>query len=490
MSKQPNYYVILGLDPDASAEEIRAAAKALGEKFPKDARDPSVNTAYAQLLEAYEVLSDPEKRAAYDADRARRAPDLLDVHIQSSRREIGALNIEQLLYLLIMMRAPPDHDSQAPPLNLALVFDRSTSMRTARLNRVKAAAAQVVKKLSPDDLISIVSFSDRAEVVSPARPVKDRDGIIRRTNRVRASGGTEIYRGLQAGVNELRKAPPGDYINHLVLMTDGRTYGDEDQCLSLADKTAAEGITISAFGIGADWNDEFLDRLVAPSGGRSAYIEEPDQILNFMREQIDGLGAIYGQRVGLRAQLPPEITCNYAIKLSPYSQPLGCDDNPMQLGVVEMRAPLCLLLELIVKPQKAGTTLSIPLNFVADIPSAQLRDHAFNYEYTATIVHEEPRLSPPPVVTRAVQMLTMHRMSEMAWRDWEAGDAEGATRRMEHLKTRLMEAGHTKLANQAEQEKQQLIQLGTLSPSGQKRLKYGTRSLMKTAVSFNRTGDD
>jgi Mce-associated membrane protein len=57
----PSWYDLLGVDPDASAEDIRAAWKSgIAELDPSDRR-------FRVLNQAAEVLLDPEQRAAYDA---------------------------------------------------------------------------------------------------------------------------------------------------------------------------------------------------------------------------------------------------------------------------------------------------------------------------------------------------------------------------------------------------------------------------------------
>jgi len=62
-----DYYEIMGVPRDAGQDEIRKAYKKLARKYHPDVSDaPDAEARFKEMGEAYEVLRDPEKRAAYD----------------------------------------------------------------------------------------------------------------------------------------------------------------------------------------------------------------------------------------------------------------------------------------------------------------------------------------------------------------------------------------------------------------------------------------
>lgn len=62
-----DYYEILQVSRDASAEEIKKAYRKMAMKYHPDvASEPDAEDKFKQVNEAYEVLSDPQKRAMYD----------------------------------------------------------------------------------------------------------------------------------------------------------------------------------------------------------------------------------------------------------------------------------------------------------------------------------------------------------------------------------------------------------------------------------------
>ena len=66
MSKR-DFYEILGVNRDASEEEIKKAYRKLARKYHPDvSKEPNAEARFKEVAEAHEALSDTERRAAYD----------------------------------------------------------------------------------------------------------------------------------------------------------------------------------------------------------------------------------------------------------------------------------------------------------------------------------------------------------------------------------------------------------------------------------------
>ncbi len=73
-----DYYQILGVERDAGQDEIKKAFRKLARDTHPDANpnDPEAEARFRDIAEAYEVLSDPERRASFDRGEQFGAGDL------------------------------------------------------------------------------------------------------------------------------------------------------------------------------------------------------------------------------------------------------------------------------------------------------------------------------------------------------------------------------------------------------------------------------
>ncbi len=68
------FYAILGISPDADSETIRIAYRALARRYHPDMGEGSSPDKFREVVDAYETLSDRDRRRVYDLELARRRP--------------------------------------------------------------------------------------------------------------------------------------------------------------------------------------------------------------------------------------------------------------------------------------------------------------------------------------------------------------------------------------------------------------------------------
>jgi Ca-activated chloride channel family protein len=481
-------YAQLKLTANATPEEIRHAYRQLARQYHPDAQTaPGTTLLFRQIQDAYDLLSDPVRRAAYDRQQAEAglSPDaLFHWNMQLSRSILPKLDDEQIVYVLLDIAAGQTNMSiERLPLNLCLVLDRSTSMQGARLDQTKAAAQRMIDGLIGEDTLGIVTFSDRAEVVWPSQAMTDPIRTKAKVSAIQASGGTEILQGLNTGLAELEKHRRERSINHLILLTDGQTYGDEEQCINTAIDAKKRRIGISALGIGEDWNDTLLDAIATRSGGVSQYIASTNEIQHFLRERLQDLGATYSENLLLTIKATEGTLLQSAFTLLPYIQRIELEKDTLVLGALELNKPITALLEFVIGPHIVGTHRVAQLELSGDIPAQNRLGERLRQDLSFTIsADSDLNTVVPPNILSSLAKITIFRMQEGAWQALDKGDIVGATNRLETMATRLLDLGEHDLARAALLEAGRLSRSGNTSAAGRKTIKYGTRSLAMPLV--------
>jgi len=481
--EQQDYYAILGVARDASQEEIKRAYFVAAQKLHPDKNTAAGETElFLGAQQAYETLSNPKRRALYDATLPPQKKISLPYEQKFiySRPHLAHLDEPQMLYLIMELEAPAEaRRTPSPPLNVCIVLDRSTSMKGEKMDIVKSTAIQVLRNLRPQDVLSVVTFSDRAEVIIPAAYHQDRVRLEARIQMIQPSGATEIYQGLEAGVKEVMRSLDSKRVNHIVLLTDGHTYGDEQQCLELASKIAERGIGISAMGIGQEWNDVFLDILAARTGGSSAFISEPKDIKHLLLEKFNALAQTYADDITLESNALDGVELSYAFRLQPNPGPVMINESPLRLGSILQDTSTRVIFEYIISPKavKSDVLTFLEGSLKVLIASLPIPVPAFRISLQRPVSDQAETDSPPSEIVAALSRLMLYRMQERARKEIEKGNIDTATRQLQTLAANLLSQGERSLAQTITLEVEHLHQKNTLSAEGSKKINYGTRAL-------------
>jgi Ca-activated chloride channel family protein len=482
MTQPPNYYALLGIPRDASLEEIRVAHREMARRYhPDTSAEADAAEHFILIQEAFEVLSDAERRKAFDASMpAEVGTSPLRVTSLFSRGHVQRLDETQVFYVFLRFTAKEDFlNAGLPPLNVCLLVDCSTSMAGLPMDTVKATAIGLVRQLRAEDSISVVAFADKAEVVVPAGTHQDLSKIEASIRMLQTGGGTEIFKGLEKALKEVQRYRSGKRINHIILITDGRTYGDEQQCFQLAENAAALGIGISGLGIGTKWNDQFMDQLTARTGGSSIFVSRPKEIEQYLKEKFAGLGTRFADHLRLSFKSDEQVELHSAFRLQPDTAALEIT-SPILIGSMPRQGCVEVMLEFYIHPVPSSVSalhlLKGRLNL--DIPQQKDPHFSIRLDCTRPISDSPDPLPPPQIIIQSLSHLTLYRIQERARKDLSEGNVKEATRRLQYLATHLIAQGQRELARTVLGEAVHIQQNSSFSDEGDKRIKYGTRALL------------
>jgi Ca-activated chloride channel homolog len=484
MPKRPDFYALLGLLRSATQEDIRRSyLKAAKRLHPDKNISPGETELFLDVQQAYQILSNPAQRAAYDSTLPpeEEISTVIDQQILVSRTELSRSQESQLVYLLVKLSPKKEFAEtvDAIPLNVCMALDCSTSMSGEKLDTVKATAVQLIRKLKPQDIFSVVAFSDRAKVVIPASGQNKAMKMEGQILHLQTSGGTEILQGLQASLEEVRRNKNPQYINHIILLTDGQTYGDEEASYKLAQEAKEENISISGLGIGSGWNDTFLDKLASITGGYTMLVSQPGDIERLLTEKFSDLAQTFSENVSLEYEIPEGVEVSYAFRLQPETSPLVVE-TPLQLGPIRRNWSLSVLFEFRVKPQALQGNKFTLIHGLLDVYSASLPMPipTIPIEIGLSVVDNAAAEIPPPSLIQALSKLTLYRMQERARREIAAGNYNIGAEQLQKLATRLLAQGERNLAKTIMLEIEHIEKDKNFSEYGEKQIKYGTRALL------------
>ncbi len=484
MQTDKDYYKILQVENTATEDEIRKAYRALAKKYHPDvsAGDSTAEEVFKEIQEAHKILGDPKQRRTYDRLREAEGQDkssAISIRATISHKFLLTNIEEQAFYVLLDVSPAVDLPTSRLPLNLCLVLDRSTSMQGMRLQQVKEGTRQIIDRLNEDDALSVVVFSDRAEVILPGKKNVDKALAKSIASTIQPGGGTEMLQGLVAGLSELEQNRTQTSVNHLILLTDGQTYGDEEGCLEKAEWAGRNQISLTTMGIGSDWNENLLDKMASSSGGTSVYIDSPRKIVDVFKDTIRSLSNVVARELSLTINPTTGVGFKEGFQITPHIHRLDVRADKTILGPLGTGRGKTLLLEFRVRSEPvSGEKRLMRLTVDGDVPGQDSRRNWEWIDLRADLVATPPEnVAIPSTIVTALGKLAIFKMQEKAMEDLENGQVNAATQRLETMATRLLNLGETDLARAALLEAGRLARTGGLSAEGRKKIKYGTRSL-------------
>lgn len=187
------------------------------------------------------------------------------------------------IYLRLSLKSLATAETtKRPPINVAIVIDRSGSMSGDRIAAAREAAHVALERLSSDDIVSLVAYNHHVDVLhAAARLGSSIESLKRAIDRLTPDGTTALYAGTEEGGEQVRKFLSDTKVNRVILLSDGLANVGPSSPSELGDlgrRLASNGISVTTIGLGLDYNEDLMQRLAASSDGNHAFVEHPRQL--------------------------------------------------------------------------------------------------------------------------------------------------------------------------------------------------------------------
>jgi len=205
------------------------------------------------------------------------------------------------------------NEKKRVPLNISIVLDRSGSMSGEKIAYAKRAAGFVLDQLTSEDILSIVNYDDVVEVTSPSAPIQNKEVLHKKIDALFDRGSTNLTGGMLEGFAQVKSTKKEGYVNRVLLLTDGLAnvgITEPTEMKKLVEKKyMEEGIALSTFGLGADYNEDLLTMLAEIGRANYYFIGSPDKIPGIFASELKGLLSVVAQNAYVEVNVPQNLEC-------------------------------------------------------------------------------------------------------------------------------------------------------------------------------------
>jgi Ca-activated chloride channel homolog len=214
------------------------------------------------------------------------------------------------VYLYVDLKADKvESTKERTPLNIAVVIDKSGSMaEKKKLEFVKKAVDYIIDNAGDDDYVSVVTYDDYVNVLQRSQIIRDKFELKDKVSRLKPDGFTNLSGGMFEGYDQVDDSYSRGYVNRVLLLSDGLANKGITDRRELADmvrdKNRKDGITISTFGVGNDFNENLMTDIADYGKGNYYYIKNSSDIPEIFASEMKGIRNLVGQGTKMRIKFP------------------------------------------------------------------------------------------------------------------------------------------------------------------------------------------
>ncbi|MEO6569255.1 MAG: VWA domain-containing protein, partial [Opitutaceae bacterium] len=240
--------------------------------------------------------------------RASSPNEAVRLRIELDRAVLPAGSPQKAIVKVAFDCLPPPRSSRRPPINLALVIDRSGSMGGDKIRNAREAAFEAVRRLAPDDIVSLIAYDTRAETLVPAQRVGDGRRLEAAIARIEIAGSTALYDGVTRAAEEVRRHIEDQrYVNRIILLSDGLANigpSSPDALARLGSSLVREGISVTTVGLGLGFNEDLMTRLAQCSDGNTYFVENSADLPRIFAAELGDVLNVVARHIAIDISFP------------------------------------------------------------------------------------------------------------------------------------------------------------------------------------------